>query len=138
MISVLSTTDQYTLQPGLIEMHKESLDWLSTTILWKRELVFFQRLLDQHAQDFSRVEDKKEIDHFQSLIIYYQGELIDELRRELRDLENHLAKVLQLRDESDSEYIKQHDIIIEKLSSFNKQFIDFKNSLYSFIEKVLH
>jgi hypothetical protein len=137
MISATSTTDKYALQPGLIEMHKESLEWLSASILWKRELVFFQNLLDQHAQDFTAVEDKKEIDHYQSLIIYYQGELVDQLRHELRDLENHLAKTLQDHDEGDTEYFKQHHILIDKLESFNKQFQDMKHSFYRFIEKVL-
>jgi hypothetical protein len=118
-------------------MHKESLEWLSASILWKRELVFFQKLLEQHANAYTEVEDKKQIDHFQNLIIYYQGELIDELRRELRDLENHMAKVLQSRDESDTEYLRQHGLIIDKLKAFNSQFEEFKNSFYEFIEKAL-
>lgn len=137
MISASSTTNQYALQPSAIEMHQESLEWLSATILWKSELRFFQKLLDQHASDFTTVEDKKEIDHYQNLIIYYQGELVDELRKELRDLENHLAKVLQTHDESDVTYFKQHHVTMDKLAAFNKEFRNLKNSFYEFIEKVL-
>jgi hypothetical protein len=32
MISVLSTTGKYLLQPSLMEMHHSSLEWLSTTV----------------------------------------------------------------------------------------------------------
>lgn len=137
MISVTSITDQYTLQPSLLEMHRQSLDWLSNSVLWKRELSFFQKLLDEHSVQFTSVDDKKKIDHFQNLIIYYQGELIDALRKKLRDHENHLAKVLQERNESDTVYFKTHDPIIQEMTAFNKQFHDFKNDFFSFIELAL-
>jgi hypothetical protein len=49
MISVLGTTNKYILQPSLMEMHHQSLEWLSYSVLWKRELHFFQKLLDLYA-----------------------------------------------------------------------------------------
>lgn len=137
MISVTSITDQYTLQPSLLEMHRQSLDWLSNSVLWKRELSFFQKLLDEHSAQFTSVDDKKKIDHFQNLIIYYQGELIDFLRKKLRDHENHLAKVLQERNEADTLYFKTHESVIQEMSAFNKQFLDFKHDFFSFIEGAL-
>jgi hypothetical protein len=137
MISATSVTDRYALQPSLIEMHKQSLEWLSSTVLWKRELNFFQHLLDDYGNRFVSVEDKKEIDHFQNLILYYQGELIDTFRKKLRDHENHLAKVLQKLDETDKEYLETHNSIIDELATFNSAFIEFKHNIYLFIEKVL-
>jgi len=137
MISVTGVTDRYALQPRLIAMHKESLEWLSASILWRRELDFMQKLLDDHAQAFTSVEDKKEIDHYQHLILYYQGELIETLRRKLRDHENHLAKVLHDRIETDTEYLNTHDDIIDEVRSFDKQFQDFKQGLFTLIERVL-
>jgi hypothetical protein len=137
MISVTSTTEQYTLQPSLLEMHRQSLDWLSNSVLWKRELSFFQKLLDEHSVQFTAVDDKKKIDHFQNLIIYYQGELIDALRKKLRDHENHLAKVLQDHNESDTVYFKTHDAVIQEMIAFNKQFFEFKHDFFSFIEQAL-
>ena len=137
MISVMSTTDRYTLQPSLLEMHRQSLDWLSNSVLWKRELTFFQKLLDEHSKKFTAIEDKKQIDHFQNLIIYYQGELIDSFRRKLRDHENHLAKVLQEHNESDSNYYQTHESVMQELVAFNQQFQDFKHSFFEFIEKAL-
>lgn len=137
MISVTGVTNQYTLQPSLIEMHKESLEWLSTSVLWKRELSFFQKLLDDHARQFPDVDDKKEISHFQNLITYYQGELIDAYRKKLRDHENQLAKALQQKDEKDVDYFKVHGQLIESVKAFNAQFIELKNDLFSFIERAL-
>ena len=49
MISVLGSTGKYILQPSLLDMHRQTLEWLSATALWKRELSFFQNLLDKHA-----------------------------------------------------------------------------------------
>src|SRR5688572_33341847 len=99
MVSVTSGTNEYILQPSLLEKHRRTLNWLSSTVLWQREFHFFQKILDQNAPKFTRVEDKKKIDHFQNLIIYYNGELIAGLRKKLRDHEHRLADMLQTKDE---------------------------------------
>lgn len=135
MISVTGTTGKYILQPSLVTMHQESLNWISATALWKRELVFFQKLLDQHAPKLTHVEFKKQVDHFQHLITYYQGELVDELRKKLRDHEHNLAVMLKELNEADVEYIKEHQTVIESVSSFSKVFTEFKHSFFEFIER---
>ncbi len=104
MISVLSTTNSYILQPSLVEMHRQSLDYLSATALWKRELRFFQKLLDKYAPKFTSSDDKKRVDHFQSLLTYYSGELVDEINRKIRQHESNLARLLQEKNESDTQY----------------------------------
>lgn len=135
MISVIGTTNKYILQPSLIGMHQESLEWLSATALWKREIGFFQKLLDEHAPKQSDEEFKKQIDHFQNLITYYGGELIDLYRKKLRDHESRLAHMLQELRESDTEYFKEHEGLMDEVSSFSKAFTSFKHNLYDFIEK---
>jgi hypothetical protein len=137
MISVLSTTSKYILQPSLLEMHRTSLDWLSASALWKRELAFFQKLLDTHAPRFVEEADKKKIDHFQNLIIYYNGEVVDGLRKKLRDHESQLASSLQKENESDTRYYNDHKKIMDEASSFEKSFTDLKHELFSFVEEVL-
>lgn len=137
MISVLSTTKNYILQPGLVDMHRKSLEYLSATALWKRELTFFQRLLDTYAPKFSALEDKKQIDHFQNLLIYYSGELVDELNKKIRQHEGHLARLLQKKDESDTQYFNEHKDIMSQAESFSKTFDGFRHELYDFIEKVM-
>ncbi len=137
MISVLSTTSNYILQPSLVEMHKKSLEWLSATVLWKRELKFFQQLLDNQAPKFSSVDDKKKIDHFQNLLIYYSGELVDELSSKLRKHESNLARMLQQKNESDTAYFKEHQGLMIELQSFSESFQSYRHEFFDFIEQVL-
>lgn len=135
MISVTAATGKYILQPSLVTMHQESLNWISATELWKRELVFFQKLLDQHAPKQKNIEFKKQIDHYQHIITYYQGELVDELRKKLRNHEHRLAIMLQELNEADVEYFKEHQAVIDSMSSFSKVFAEFKHSFFEFIER---
>ena len=137
MISVTSTTDKYILQPSLVIKHKKSLEWLSAAVLWKRELAFFQKLLDQYSPKFTLVEDKKRIDHFQCLITYYSAELIDSLTSRLRLHEKRLAQMLELRDELKTEYLKEHDGLMNELEALNIQFIEYKKEFFQFIETAL-
>jgi hypothetical protein len=137
MISVLSTTNHYILQPSLVEMHRKSLEYLSATVLWKRELRFFQKLLDQYALKFSSTGDKKKVSHFQSLITYYSAELIDQLNQKIRHHEADLAKMLQEKNESDTAYFSQHKELIAQLESFAKSYDDFHHDLYDFIETAM-
>ena len=137
MISVTSGTNAYILQPSLLEKHRRTLNWLSSTLLWQREFNFFQKLLDQNAAKVTSVDDKKKIDHFQNLILYYNSELILTLRKKLRDHENRLADMLKTRNETKTEYFKEHDALMQELESFNLSFIEYKEEFFEFIEKVI-
>jgi hypothetical protein len=137
MISVTSVTDKYILQPTLLNKHKKTLGWLSAAVLWKMELAFFQKLLDQYASKFTTVDDKKKIDHFQHLITYYNGELINTLTSSLRLHEKKLAEMLEFRDESKTEYFTEHEILMNELEAFNNQFNEYKENLFGFVEKAM-
>lgn len=137
MISVTSVTSKYILQPSLINKHQVTLEWLSAAVLWKRELVFFQKLLDQYAPKYTATEEKKQISHFQNVIIYYNAELIDALTARLRLHEKKLAEMLETRDETKTEYFKEHDGLMAELESLNNHFLQLKEELFSFIEKVM-
>jgi hypothetical protein len=137
MISATSVTTNYILQPGLLDKHRKTLNWLSSSLLWQREFNFFQKLLDQHATKFNAIEDKKKIDHFQNLLIYYNNEVIIDLRKKLRDHENKLADMLKTKDELKTEYFKEHDALMQELEAFNVSFIEYKEELFEFIEKVM-
>jgi hypothetical protein len=137
MISVTSVTDKYILQPPLIAQHKRALNWLSATMLWNRELVFFQKLLDKYSGKFTSLEDKKQIDHFQSIITYYKAELLVTLNDKLRLHEKKLAVMLETKDETKIEYFKEHEDLMSELESANTQLSQYKEDLFSFIEKVM-
>lgn len=137
MISVTSVTDKYIVQPTLLAKHKRTLEWLSTAILWKHELTFFQKLLDQYSPKFTDVEDKKRIDHFQNLLIYYKNELINGLSDKLRMHEKHLADMLESRNESKTEYFKEHNEIMNELEAFNNTFTEYKEDFFFFMEQAM-
>ena len=136
MVSVTSITGNYILQPGTIQKHQTSLEWLSALLFWKSELSFFQKLLDLHASKFTSLDDKKKIDHFQNLIIYYRGELVDELRKKLREHESRLARTLKSKDELNTQYFSEHDTLMDELNSFSIAFAELKKDFFEFIEKV--
>ena len=138
MISILSTTNKYILQSSLIDMHKQSLDWQSATELWKCEIKFFQKLLDTRASTFTLEEDKKKISHFQSLITYYGGEVIDLLASKLRKHEASLARILKDNNESDTTYYHEHKGLMDELAQFSMQFDKLKYELLCFMEPSLN
>ena len=137
MISVTSGTNEYILQPSLLEKHRRTLNWLSSSLLWQREFNFFQKLLDQNAAKATSVDEKKKIDHFQNLIIYYNSELIPEFRKKLRDHENRLADMLKTKNELKIQYFKEHETIMQELESFNIRFVEYREELFEFIEKLI-
>jgi len=135
MISAISTSKNYVIQPSLIKKHKITLQWLSSLMLWKSELLFFQKTLEDNAGLFYKVADKKKVDHFQNLITYYGGEVIDGLRSKLRHHEGHVASMLKTKNETLTEYFKEHDALMEELETFEKSYKDMKRSFLRFIAK---
>jgi hypothetical protein len=137
MISPLITTDSYILQQNLLSKHKKTLEWLSAIVLWKRELAFFQKLLDQFVSQFSSTEEKKKIDHFQSIIIYYKNELMDSFASKLRQHEKNLADMLQNHNESNVSYFTEHDQLMNEVESASAQLAEYKEAFFAFIERAM-
>jgi hypothetical protein len=135
MISAISTTGKYILQFTLLNKHQKTVEWLSSAVLWKWELAFFQKLLDRYATRFSIKDEKKQIDHFQSIITYYKSDLIDSLTTRLRSHEKNLAEMLLSLDETKMQYFKEHDELVNALESLRTQLNNYKTDLYAFIEK---
>ena len=119
-------------------LHFESVKWVSDIALWKIELNFFQKLLDKYGSSFEMVEDKKEIDHFQNLITYYNGELLDEFRQLVRRHENHLAKDFAVKGEvNEQEYRLKHKELKVRIRAFDDEFKAYKKEFFAFIERAL-
>ncbi len=137
MVSPTSTTDKYAIQPSLLAKHRKTLEWLSAATLWKRELTFFQKLLDEYSPKLKTIESKQRIDHFQNIITYYKGELIDSFMTRLRQHEKELAHMLETKDESRIEYFKEHDALMTELESLGNQFAEYKEDLFGFVETVM-
>jgi DNA primase large subunit len=137
MISVTGVTGRYILQPGLVSMHQQSLEWLSAAALWKRELSFFQKLLDKNSVKATTSALKKEMDHFQHIVTYYNGEVVDALRKKIRGHEADCANMLQTMNESNTQYFKDHEGVISELAAFSKTYDQFRHEFFAFIEKMM-
>jgi hypothetical protein len=137
MISPIGGTKEYILQPSLLTKHMKTLEWLSATVLWKKELMFFQKLLDQYAGKFTTAEDKRRVYHLQNIIIYYKDELIDSLASKLRLHEKKLADMLESKDELKTAYIQEHHALMNELQAASDQFRNYKEELFSLVEKIM-
>ncbi len=98
-------------------------------------MVFFQKILEHHSTTKTVEAFKKEVDHFQHIITYYHGEIVDLLRKKLHNHEKKLATILREKNESDTSYFKEHSSLIDELQTFNKAFTSFKHDFYNFIER---
>lgn len=135
MISATSTTKKFSVQPVLLEKHHKTLEWLSASALWKSELSFFQKVLDDRAGIIEGVDGKKQLDHFQYLIIYYNGEVIEDIRKKLRNHENRLARMLESKSELDTQYYKEHADVMDEAQTFSVRFEEFKREVLSWAGK---
>ena len=140
MEQLTNAGSDYLLEIGIEELHKDSKVWQSRIELWKRELQFFQKLLDSYSTKFSSPEDKKTEDHFQNLIIYYSGELLDEYKQSVRRQVKRLAELVDIdnADQVDqAEFRNQQIQLKQKIDSFDREFRKYKHEFFAFIEKVI-
>ena len=137
MISLNSTTDRHYLQPSLADLHNKSLECLSAIVRWKRELHILQKFLDRYSSKFPALEDKKRLDHFQNLMIYYSGELVPEINRKIRLHEGDLARLIREKNGRITKYITEHRELMEQVASFSKNYDEYRHDLYEFIERVM-
>jgi len=131
------TESEYLLQSSLEDLHQVSKYWFSEIEFFKTELNFFQDLLDKHCPNINSDEDKKQLDHFQNLIIYYNGELLDEYNRKVR---KHTKRLARLLDEGstleDFSYREDHKLLGNDMSSLGKRLQEYKVELFDFIQTV--
>lgn len=137
MKGLKSTDTAYLLEEGLEKLHKETQLWVSEIVLWKEELKFFQKLLDNNSQKMSK-DEKVKLDHFQNLIIYYDGELLDQFAKNARKHEKNLATNLEKGiDVDESGYRMTHNELKNEIESFKKQFYEYKHEFFEFMAPVI-
>ena len=120
------------------DLHYSSRQWLFNIEFWRQELAFFQTLLDQNADKANSVDQKKQIDHFQHLITYYQGELLDEYHQKTRRHEKSMRAMLDGKAANvESAFREKHNILFDQIVSFDNQFKQHKLDFYEFIAALL-
>lgn len=136
-ISEKSSKDIHIIK-GWKELHQESMQWNSDIELWKIEMNFFQKLLDKYGSFFVDVDQKMEIDHYQNLITYYDGELLDQFKQSVRRHENNLAKDFALGGKVNvKEYVEIHQDLLIRIRAFDSEIKAYKKEFFEFITKAL-
>lgn len=138
MNTIATNTGEFPLELGINQMHKESEQWMSAINFWKLELKFFQKLLDLHAHKFAGIDDKKRIDHFQNLITYYTGELLDVFFKEVRQHEKLLAETIMRDEEFDEvQYTLLHGTVGGRINAFATEYRMYKKEFIQFIDQAI-
>jgi hypothetical protein len=137
MENLNGTESEYLLQSSLEDLHQVSQYWLSEIEFWKTELIFFQEMLDKHCPQINTPQQKKQLDHFQNLIIYYNGELLDEYNRKIRKHTKRLARLMASEPSFDDfSYREKHRTYGEQIGSIRKRLQEYKIELFEFIQTV--
>ena len=138
MKNLSPATSNYLLEVSLENLHQESRTWLSEIEFWKIELSFYQKLLEKVAVKLTNVEEKKKTDHFQNLIIYFQGELLDQYQHDIREHEKYLNNMIQEKIPLNEQlYREVHKNFEHQIKSFGSDLKQFKKDLFSFAEKYI-
>jgi hypothetical protein len=136
MISVTGVTGNYVLQPALLEKHTRTLAWLSATALWKSELTFFQKQLEAQGALHLTNEDRREVDHFQNVVLFYNVELIEDIRKKLRNHESKLARMLETKSEWETQYYTEHNALMDEAEELSTRFEKMKTGLKALIVRL--
>ncbi|HEY5750730.1 MAG TPA: hypothetical protein VIU12_31925 [Chryseolinea sp.] len=136
MISVIGVTNNYVLQPALLEKHAKTLAWLSATALWKSELAFFQKQIEGLSALRLTREVRSEVNHFQNLVLFYTVEVIEDMRKKLRNHESKLARMLETKSEWETHYYKEHSGLMADAEALSKRFEKLKVDLRTAIGKL--
>lgn len=133
----LRSSKKFLLEKGFQECYEDCKLWKSQIELWKIELNLFQRLLEKCTLELSTVEQKKEIDHFHTLVKYYRGELLNEFMDEVNFHEKNLIKVLYKEAKPDDSRLGiDHKLLARRVNTFMEEFSAYKNELSRFMESV--
>lgn len=138
MENQMMDTRTLSLEQSLENLYQNSLEWHLEVDLWKQELKFFQKLIDCNVAKFTTKEQKQRLAHFQNLIIYYNGELLDQFRQKTRRCSKYLAKHIEERSEFNfDEYQQKFGGLSNHLSAFASEFRKYKKDFFQLMEGVM-
>jgi superfamily I DNA/RNA helicase len=138
MISVIGATSNYSVQPALIVKHASTLSWLSSTMHWKSELTFFQKVLKELKASVTSPDVLTEIENLENQVVYFLIEGIEELRKKLRNHESKLAKMLEARSEWDTQYYKEHDALMASATALSENIDRLVHELREYLKEQIH
>ncbi len=137
MEKIAPPSQEFVLEKGLEILHKESQEWSSDVAFWKDELRFFQKLLEFDALRTRDLTDKQKLERFQNLIIYYNGELLDEFNKKVRKHEKKLAALIKSSSSDDVSFKEEHGELSSHLNSFRQEFRMYKKELFEYTDDMM-
>lgn len=138
MENLVTDTRTLSVEQSLENLYHNSLEWQQEVALWKQELNFFQRLLECYASKFNTVDQKQRAGHFQNLIIYYNGELLDQFRQQTRRCTKYLGKHIEEQPVFNfDEYQQKFGGLNNHLSAFASEFRKYKKDFFRLMEEVI-
>lgn len=121
--------DMYIQQKALIGKHKKATEWLSTIVVWKREIIFFQKILSDIAAKPHNQENKNKIDYFKQVADEKATQLKNLVAR-LRSDEKRLAEMVEARKDPGDDYLHAHDALMNELEVLDKHLHSYKEVLF--------
>ena len=138
MDQMMSESQQMSMERNIEEMYHNSLDWQSEVSLWKQELKFFQKMLDTYTGKCLSVEQKQRLSHLQNLLIYYNGELLDQFRQKTRRHVKYLANHMEEDDALNlNEYQQKFGGLSGHLSAFATEYRRYKKDFFNLMEELI-
>jgi hypothetical protein len=138
MTPSLSTSNTFILPLSLQDLHQRTLEWESSLELWKRELSFFRKLIDQYGRQLHLREEINEREHFRFLLSFYSGELMNSLSNKIRLHETNLKPLIRGKNTQDEQaYRDEHQQLEKQMKAIEREFHCYKGELFSLVEKVI-
>ena len=110
----------------LQDLHSDHQLWLNTLRFCKDEITIFEHRLEDIAKRNTVTEVMAEHEHFQNRYIR-EREVIDELRHDIKQHENHLEKfAIEHPVAVDHVLFTDHSDLRERLSTFEKLYHELK------------
>lgn len=138
MEQLLNDTQEIPQLLSAESLYHDSLEWQLEVALWKQELKFFQKMLDINARHCRTRLQKQKLGHFQNLIIYYDGELLDQFKQQTRRSSKYLAKHIENGSELDHDtYQQRFGGMGGQLAAFASEYRKYKKEFFQFMEEIM-
>ncbi len=126
------------MKRNIDEMYHNSLDWQSEVSLWKQELKFFQKMLDTYTVKCLSVAQKQRLSHLQNLLIYYNGELLDQFKQQTRRHVKYLGHRMEEDHSLDfDEYQQRFGGLSNHLSAFATEYRRYKKDFFALMGELI-
>ncbi|WKN41667.1 hypothetical protein [Tunicatimonas pelagia] len=138
MDQMIAESQPMSMERNIDEMYHNSLDWQSEVSLWKQELKFFQKMLDTYTRKCLSVQQKQRLSHLQNLLIYYNGELLDQFKQQTRRHVKYLSH--QMEEESSlnlNEYQQKFGGLSNHLAAFATEYRRYKKDFFTLMSELI-